>query len=103
MGEHAIIVHLRFADDADVDTFHALEDELLEAIELAGVGEFDGDEFGGGECTLYMYGPDADRLFDAVRSILRSSSLSAGGYAIKRYGSADDPGSEELRVELGAE
>jgi hypothetical protein len=100
MSEHAVIVHLPFPDSVDVSDVHALEDELVEAIETAGAGEFDGDEFGGGECTLYMYGPDADRLFDSIATILRSSPLTAGGHAIKRYGAAADPTAKETRIEL---
>ena len=66
----------------------------------AGPGEFDGDEFGGGECTLYMYGPDADRLFGAVEEELRSSEHAGGGFAVKRYGAAGDPSAREIRVDL---
>jgi len=40
----------------------ALEEQLAAAIKEAGAGEFDGDEFGNGFCTIYMYSPSADRL-----------------------------------------
>jgi hypothetical protein len=43
-----------------------LEDRLQQAIEELGVGEFDGDEFGDAECSLYLYGSDANRLFEGV-------------------------------------
>ncbi len=102
MSEQAVIVYLPFSESANVSDFQALEDEIAEAIDRAGVGEFDGDEFGGGKCVLFMYGPDADRLFDAIAATLRSSLLSAGGYVIKRYGPAEDPTARESRVELGA-
>jgi hypothetical protein len=35
----------------------ALEDQLSDAITRSSTGEFDGDEYGGGGCTVYMYGP----------------------------------------------
>ncbi len=35
----------------------------LTSSERQRAGEYDGDEFGGGQRTVYPYGPDADRLF----------------------------------------
>ena len=34
-----------------------LENQLSDAIKNSAVGEFDGDEYGNGVCTIYMYGP----------------------------------------------
>jgi len=70
---------------------------LDQMIRSSGAGEFDGDEFGEGACTLFMYGPDADLLFRAVEPALRSSPLVRGGRAIKRYG---PPGSREESIAL---
>jgi hypothetical protein len=67
---------------------------------IAGISQRPDHEFGEGFCTLYMYGPDADALFKAVESDLRSAPLPAGSYAIKRYGSAGDPEARETRVVL---
>ena len=66
--EHALIVHLplggdRFGSSSEREGLFAMQDEMACAIRHAGVGEFDGDEFGEGECVLFMYGPNADRLF----------------------------------------
>jgi hypothetical protein len=104
--EHALLVYLELSDpdfgtEAERESIHALTDELDEAIASAGVGEFDGDEFGDGTCTLYMYGPDADRLFATVEPILTRSPLTAGGHAVKRYGSAGDPSAREERIRFG--
>jgi len=103
--EQAVIVHLRFREHAfgstkERETVRALEQQLETAIEDAGAGEFDGDEFGGGECVLYMYGPEADRIFAVIEPVLKSSPLTSGGYAIKRYGEARDPRAPEVRVRL---
>ena len=99
--EQAVIAHLipDVGDDWGVDL---VEDPLIEAIEEAGVGEFDGNLLGPGEVELYAYGPDADVLFEAMEPILRAVPLKAGSYAIKRYGAADDPGAREVRVELSS-
>ena len=66
----------------------------------AGVGEFDEDDFGKGESILYMYGPDADKLFDVIQPLLQRSPLTKGGYAIKRYGEAEDEDAREVRVDF---
>jgi len=76
----------------------ALEHQLSSAIEQSRAGKLDGDEFGGGVCTIYLYGPSAHRLFEIVLPILRDFRPPAGSYVIKRYGG---PGSKEDRVSLG--
>ncbi len=101
--EHAVIVHLRLSDDGfgsseERETLFALQDQMAQAADAAAAGEFDGDLFGQGECVLYMYGPDADRLFASIRPLLRRSPLASGGYALKRYGEADDADAREVRV-----
>jgi hypothetical protein len=103
--EHAVFVHLTlsapgFGEREEREAIHRLTDRLDAAINAAQAGEFDGDEFGAGTCTLYMYGPDADRLFAAVEPDLRASSLTRGGHAVKRYGAAADPHAREVRVEF---
>lgn len=104
--EHAILVHIPlrggpFGSAAEKQDLMRLENDLEKAIVQAGAGEFDGDEFGGGKCVLFMYGPDADRLFETVQPILRANALSAAGYALKRYGEASDPGAREEVIRLG--
>jgi hypothetical protein len=85
------------ADNATVVSLHALQDRLLEAIENAAAGQLDGDEFGEGTCTIYCYGPDADRLWDAVAPILETEPFPEGSVAVKRYG---PPGAREETVDL---
>jgi hypothetical protein len=104
LAEQAVKVHLRLSDDAfgtakDREAIFALEDQLEAAIEETATGEFDGDEFGQGECVLFMYGPDADQLFAAILPVLRSSRLAEGGWATKRHGDVSDPDAREVRVQ----
>jgi hypothetical protein len=77
-----------------------LESTLERRIASAGVGEFDGDEFGEGTCRLFMYGPDADRLYEVIESILKAAPAARGGFAIKRYGGAGDFNASEVRIDL---
>ena len=91
--EQALIVKLQlqddpFGSDQERARIAALEDQLKQTIEEATLGDFDGDEFGGYVCTIYLYGPDADRLFAAVFPILWRFNAGPGSSVIKRYGSA---------------
>src|SRR3954464_8607688 len=103
MNEHCVRIFLKLSEDygteKEMEAIHELSDALEDAIELHKVGEYDGDEFGGGECTLYMYGPDADKLYKAIEKPLRKSRLARGGYVLKRYGPPED-GIREVRVDL---
>jgi hypothetical protein len=101
--EHAVIVHLKFRNGAFGEAerrqaIFTLEEQLTQAIQEMSAGEFDGDEFGHGECVLYMYGPYAERLFDAIKPILTVSLVAAGGFAIKQFGEARDPTAREVRI-----
>jgi hypothetical protein len=112
-GEQAVIVKI-VSEALDGHAIRPLENEIESAISNAGVGEFDGHEFGpwvsfagwplkvqnGGvpfQATLYMYGPDADKLFAAVSPILMKSELCKGGRVLIRYG---EPGAPQKEVQL---
>jgi hypothetical protein len=104
MAEHCVQVFLKLStehgSEKELDRISTLTDKLADAIEKHEAGEFDGDEYGGGHCRLFMYGPDADKLFDAIKKPLLASALCKGGYAIKRYGEASDMKAKEERVDL---
>lgn len=102
--QHAVIVHFKLSDDrhgtvAERESVFALEDELERGIESMAAGEFDGNEFGGGEAVLYAYGPDADALFGAMEAPLRAFP-NRPAFAILRYGEASDASAKERRVTL---
>jgi hypothetical protein len=103
--EQAVIAHFSLTEDPfgsehECEAIADLAAMLHPAIDDHGVGEFDGQESGGGRCIFYMYGPDADRLFGVVEPILKAAPLARGGFAIKRYGDAKDPSAVEARVDL---
>lgn len=99
--EQAVIVYI----DADalsdgilkLDDLYALEDQLEEAIDLAGVGEFDGAEIGSAgpdvpAATICMYGPNAETLFQTVQFVLSDSALSTAARVYLRYGGPEAEG-----------
>ena len=89
--EHAVIVQFAYGS-TDLSRLFALEERLEAAIAEAGAGEFDGNEVAsdGSDGTLYMYGPDADKLFAAVRPTLESADFMRGARARLRYGPPED-------------
>lgn len=95
MESHAVIVHLRLSDtgfgtDEDRIAILKLEEMIEDAVAATAAGDLDGDEFGQGECVLYVYGPDADRLFALIEPLLKSSPVACGGFAVKQYGGIDE-------------
>lgn len=102
--EHAVIAHFKVSGDEfgvghEREAIFALEEALIQAIDEAGVGEFDGNEFGGGEAVLYAYGPNADSLFAAMEPHLRAFEARPA-WCILRFGDAADPNAEEQRIDL---
>jgi hypothetical protein len=105
VAEQAVIAHLRlssggFGTPAERQRLMEFEDRLEESIKKAGAGEFDGNEFGDGECVWYMYGPDADALYRAVEGIIREAAALPGSFVVKRRGAPGDPSAKEDKVEL---
>ncbi|PYX33723.1 MAG: hypothetical protein DMG80_04980 [Acidobacteria bacterium] len=103
-GAQELIVTIRLysggmGDREERGRIIALEHELSAAIENASAGEFDGDEYGGGICTMYMYGPSAERLLAVTSPILKDFHAPSGSYVIKRCGSAAE---DERRIPLDA-
>lgn len=99
-----MIVHYSLAGGdmgttAERETVFALEDRLIAAIEATASGEFDGNEFGGGEAVLYAYGADAEALFAAMEPTLRGFPARPA-YATLRFGHASDASAPERRVDL---
>jgi hypothetical protein len=103
--EQAVVAHLKlsgagFGKMDDVKACQELEDQLEQEILRARTGEMDGNEIGGGECTLFMYGPDADKLFRSIERSLRASKMAKGGWVLKRYGDVNAPRAREVKVKL---
>jgi hypothetical protein len=70
----------------DIERF---AEALSEAVEAAGVGEYDGDEMGGGECTLFFCSTDLDKLVAVLRPLLKRSPLTRGAHFVRMVRGAD--------------
>ncbi|SRR6266545_4461131 len=99
--EQTVLVYLNGTELADevYQQFDlaTLEDRLIAAIARRGVGVYDGHEFGPTNVVLFMYGPDADRLFTEIEPILRGYPLCANARVVIRPG---PPGTEERELTL---
>ncbi|UWZ82307.1 hypothetical protein [Occallatibacter riparius] len=74
-----------------------LEDQLIEEIETNRAGELDGHETGDSVTTIYLYGPDANRLYDVVEPVLKDYPLCKNARVVIRKGG---PGSPQSEVQL---
>ena len=97
----AVLVHLdgqglpdEVYEEYDLAT---IEDQLRAVIDAGGLGEFDGNDVGEEGATLYMYGPDAERLFVAIEATLRAYPLCKNARVVIRAG---EPGAPEREVRL---
>lgn len=99
--EQAVLVYLdgqnlpdEVYDSCDTET---LEELLQLVLERTGVGEFDGTETGPTGTCCYLYGPNAERLFEAIELVLKGYPLCQGSRVVIRYGG---PGAREREARL---
>ena len=98
--EQALLLHLRLPESQTGDetpTIVALEEAIESALRAHRAGEFEGHDLRDGVWTLYLYGPDAARIFDSVAEVVRSARLDPSSHAILRFGGR---GAREERVAL---
>jgi hypothetical protein len=100
-GEQAVLLYavLLYLEGEDFDRMVELSDKLTEAVEKANVGMLDGNEIGGGETTLFMYGPDAEAVFRAIEPVLLQEESARGAKATIRWG---NPGSPQREIVIGS-
>lgn len=87
--EHSVIAHFRLASEGfgDADQrklVYQAEQAMAAVTKETGVGEVDGNEFGGGEAVVYAYGPDADALFKVMEPTLRDLPFRPAHVVLRR-------------------
>jgi hypothetical protein len=92
-GKQAVLLHI---DGEDFDRMVEISDKLTDAIEGAKIGVFDGNEIGGNETVLFMYGPDAELIFNTIEPILMADETLHGTKAIIRWGNHGAPQREVI-------
>ena len=99
--EQAVIVRAKINVVPSDDVFGGLtglEKELVHVVAAHHEGEYDGNEIGAGELTLYLYGADAERLYVAIMAVLQRHRLTRGAAVTLRFGPPGSP-SRQLRVQ----
>jgi hypothetical protein len=109
VSEHSVIVTFYdfaekfWTDDLQtLDPLFDLQDDLMAALYGKQIGELDGHEIAmdGSDGFLFLYGPDADKLYAAIEPVLRSSAVTQGGNATLRYGSPGMHNVHERYIEI---
>jgi len=93
----AVLVHLSLSNEDfgtpdERERSHRFQDELVGILEAQHLGELDGDEWGGGECTIYLFGPDAQALWKGIEPTVRGAQWPHSTSVTLRFG---EPGTAE--------
>lgn len=98
--EHAVIVCFNYRLE-ELEPLYQLEEKLEKIIADNNVGEYDGHEIAmdNSDGTLFMYGPNAEKLFKAVKPTLEKTDFMRGAIANLRFGPQVD-GVNEIEVEI---
>jgi hypothetical protein len=84
----AVLVHI---DQIDFDQSIPLEDDLIALMDPSDMGYHDGNEIGGGETTLWLFGVDAEQLFKFIEPTLRNNPFSKNARITLRFGQFGSP------------
>jgi hypothetical protein len=100
-GPECVLVHLDGTTLPD-DVYEHCDlwtiSERLEAVlQQQGLGEFDGHETRRTATTLFLYGPDAERLYGGIEGVLRDYPLCQNARVVIRRGRFGAP-ERELRL-----
>lgn len=103
--EQAVLIHLdgvnlpdEVYENHDLAT---LEDQLIDMLEASRLGDYGGHEFGEQNTTVYLYGPSADAIFDAIEPILADYPLCENARVVLRNGGPTAP-QREVRIMLSS-
>mgnify|MGYP007085783896 CR=1 FL=1 len=86
-----------FGTPAQHQEIERLEHKIAEL--LPAKSGLDGDEFGEGICTIYLYGPSAEEIFEAIETVLKSSSFNHIDITLQ-YGPPEDPDTKDKKFTL---
>lgn len=98
-NKQAVIVEFNYGL-ATLDRLFEVDDLLEAAVEKAGVGEHDGHEIAVdlSDGSYYLYGPDADKLYEVIRPILEDQDFTKGAKATLRYGPPEEGVPERTEI-----
>lgn len=100
-SQHSVVVHFLYGIE-ELDPLHNLDTKLNKQINDAGVGVYDWHEIAmdSSHGFLFMYGPNAEKLFKTVLPTLKKCPFMKGAVAHLRFGALDEEGVPEIEVEI---
>lgn len=103
--EQAVILSMRlsndhFGTDLEDEQLARLEARLEKTLTESNAGEWDGHETGGGYHKIFLYGPCAEELSQAIIMTVLEFDALPGSYMVKRFG---EIGSDEQYIWLGSD
>ena len=86
-NEQAVIIIFNYGLEED-EPFYDLSDKLRTIVEESGLGEYDGHEIAidNSDGSFYMYGPDAKKLYEVIRTTIEKTPFMEGANVILRFG-----------------
>ncbi len=99
--EHSVIITFQYGLE-EIDPIYELVDKLSKILSDKNIGNCDGHEIAmdNSDGSIYLYGPNAEILFKAIKPALDSTSFLNGATATLRFGSAKNDASE-IEVIIG--
>lgn len=100
--DQAVIISIpqasEIGDERTYEQISKFEEKVADLLpENAGV---DGHEFGDSEVTIYIYGPDADVIYDRIKSELSAYFGGSGARVTLQYGQPDNPDTREKSINI---
>lgn len=97
-NNEAVIIHFYYGQE-ELDPLYDLESKLDKIITESRVGKFDWHEMNmdNTDGYLFMYGPDANKLFKAAIPVLDACDFMRGAIARLRFGV---PGTDSPEIEI---
>lgn len=89
--EQAVIIEFNYGLEED-EPFYELSDKLRVLVDESGLGEYDGHEINidNSDGSFYLYGPDAKKLYEIVRSTIEKVPFMTGANVRLRFGPFED-------------
>ena len=98
--EHAIRIQFQYGEE-EMDKLYQLRDKNSQQIQKQNLGEFDGHEIATdlSDGFLFMYGQNAELLFNGIKPILEKTDFMQGAKATLRFGPPEE-GTKEIIVDI---
>jgi hypothetical protein len=98
--DQAVILTIRLESEQRLGSKeeHRKIEELEHKLErrLPAKSGIDGHEFGEGDCTIYIYGPSADHIWESIEEVMKREKFDHIEVTLQ-YGRPDDPSTKDRK------